>query len=191
MEQPAAGPSPLIDAGDGITLHPAVSGDAVELYALVDLNRARLQPWLPWATPAYSIEDTRRFLEQCEQEHDARQALALLIRDAGVMCGTIGMHRIDPRTRSASLGYWLDHAHEGRGIVTRACRALITEAFTNYGLHRIEIRCSTRNERSAAIPRRLGFIEEGILREAEWVDGHWHDLRVFSLLRPDERTHPK
>jgi len=66
--------------------------------------------------------------------------------------------------------------------MTRACRAIATEAFRQYGLHRIEIRCATGNGRSAAIPRRLGFAEEGILREAEWLYDHWVDLRVFSML---------
>jgi ribosomal-protein-serine acetyltransferase len=51
-----------------------------------------------------------------------------------------------------------------------------------YGLHRIEIRCATGNTRSAAIPLRLGFTEEGTLHEAEWLYDHWVDLRVFALV---------
>jgi ribosomal-protein-serine acetyltransferase len=72
--------------------------------------------------------------------------------------------------------------------MTRACRAIVTEGFHHYGLHRIEIRCGTGNVRSLAIPRRLGFIEEGILREAEWVSNRWVDLRVFAMLEQDWRS---
>ena len=53
------------------------------------------------------------------------------------------------------------------------------------GLHRLEIRCAVENHRSSAVPRRLGFLEEGILREAEWLYDHWVDLRVFSMLAQD------
>lgn len=73
------------------------------------------------------------------------------------------------------------------GIVTAACRVVIDEGFHNFGLHRIEIRCAVENRRSAAVPRRLGFVEEGVLREAEWLYDHWVDLRVFSMLAHDWR----
>jgi ribosomal-protein-serine acetyltransferase len=76
----------------------------------------------------------------------------------------------------------VDGGHEGRGIVTRACRAIVSEGFSERGLHRIEIRCATGNERSAAIAKRLGFVHEGVLRDAEWLHDHWVDLNVFSML---------
>jgi len=62
---------------------------------------------------------------------------------------------------------------------------MVTEGFRRFGLHRIEIRCATWNHRSSAIPRRLGFVEEGILRESEWLHDKWVDLRVFSMLAQD------
>ena len=187
MERATGRPSAVnpIDAGDGILLHPVSVEDAVELYQLFDNNRAHLRPWLPWAGLTYNFGDMQRHLEERELENIARQALTLHIRADGLLCGAVGFHRIDPRHHNTSIGYWLSADFAGRGIMTRACRALITEAFRGYGLHRIEIRCGTGNEKSAAIPRRLGFVEEGILREAEWVHDHWVDLRVFSMLQQD------
>ena len=102
-----------------------------------------------------------------------------------MLCGAIGLHRIDRRQKSTSIGYWIDLEHQGKGIVSAACRAIVTQGFRDFGLHRIEIRCATRNHRSSAIPRRLGFVEEGILREAEWLYDRWVDLRVFSMLAQD------
>jgi ribosomal-protein-serine acetyltransferase len=69
--------------------------------------------------------------------------------------------------------------------MTAACRAVVTEAFEHYGLHRIEIRCATKNHKSRAIPQRLGFVQEGILREAEWLYDHFVDLVVYSMLEQD------
>ncbi len=122
------------------------------------------------------------------RENAERVSLGMTIRHKGLLCGAIGLHRIDRIHHNTSLGYWIDEAHEGKGIVTAACRAILTEGFSTFGLHRIEIRCATWNHRSSAVPRRLGFIEEGILRDAEWLHVRWVDLRIFSMLARDWQT---
>ena len=66
--------------------------------------------------------------------------------------------------------------------VTKACRTLITYAFTELGLNKVEICCATENIRSCAIPKRLGFKQEGILRDAEWLYNHFVDHAVFGML---------
>lgn len=175
----------VIQCGAGVELHPAESCDAAELFDAVERNRDRLRRWLPWLAPEYALADAARFLEERVLENENREALTTLIRAEGRLCGAIGLHRIDRRNRATSIGYWIDADHQGRGIATLACRAIVTVGFRDYGLHRIEIRCATGNQRSCAIPRRLGFTEEGILRDAEWLYDHWVDLRVFSKLESD------
>jgi ribosomal-protein-serine acetyltransferase len=174
-----------IPVDDGIELRRVSSADCAELYAAIDRNRSRLRAWLPWVTDTFQLSDLVEFVRQRELDNAARLSLTTNIRYRGTLCGAIGLHAIDPRDRNTSIGYWLDEAFEGRGIMTRACRAIVTEAFRQYGLHRIEIRCAAGNVRSTAIPRRLGFVEEGILREAEWLHDHWVDLTVFSMLVQD------
>jgi ribosomal-protein-serine acetyltransferase len=171
-----------IPVDDGIELRRVSSADCAELYAAIDRNRARLRTWLPWVTDTFSMGDLTEFVLQREFDNASRLSLTTNIRCQGKICGAIALHEIDERDRNTSVGYCLDEAHEGRGIMTRACRAIVTEGFRQYGLHRIEIRCAVGNTRSMAIPRRLGFVEEGVLREAEWLYDHWVDLRVFSML---------
>jgi len=171
-----------IPVAAGIELRRVCTADCAELYAAIDRNRARLRTWLPWVSDTFSLRDLIEFVRQREVDNTARVSLTTNIWYQSKLCGAIGLHAIDERNRNTSIGYWLDGAYEGRGIMTRACRAIVTEGFRPYGLHRIEIRCATGNIRSAAIARRLGFIEEGILREAEWLYDHWVDLRVFSTL---------
>ncbi len=93
---------------------------------------------------------------------------------------------VDWANRSAALSYWLDEAHQGKGIMTASCRAFISYAFTTWKLNRIAIQCATRNTRSRAIPERLGFTLEGMLREAEWLYDHYVDHAVYGLLRSDD-----
>jgi ribosomal-protein-serine acetyltransferase len=171
-----------IAAGHGVELRPMTVRHAAALYDLIDRNRIRLREWLPWLEWSYGPADLAAFLEAREHENAAGTGLTTAIYFEDVLCGAIGLHAIAWRDRSTSIGYWLDGDHSGRGIMTRACRAIVTEGFRVFGLHRIEIRCATGNSRSSAIPRRLGFVEEGILRDAEWLHDHWVDLRVFSML---------
>jgi ribosomal-protein-serine acetyltransferase len=158
---------------------------AGELFAAIERNRDRLRRWLPWLDENYSVDHTVRFLEERIDENETRSALTAVIVWNGHLCGAIGLHRFDPRNRSTSIGYWIDAQHEGLGIATRACGAVVTFGFRNFGLHRIEIRCATGNHRSCAVPLRLGFREEGLLREAEWLYDHFVDLRVFSMLETE------
>jgi ribosomal-protein-serine acetyltransferase len=172
----------VIDAGAGVALCPVIPGDAPELYAAIDRNRVRLRQWLPWLAEGYELADARRFLEESFRDNSLGLSFTTIIREHGEFRGAIGLHAIDPLNRASSIGYWIDSAAEGRGIATRACRAIVNSGFQDFCLHRIEIRCAAGNQRSAAIPIRLGFREEGLLREAEWLYDHWVDLRVFSAL---------
>jgi ribosomal-protein-serine acetyltransferase len=166
-------------------LHPVSTDDAAELFAVIDRNRAHLRQWLPWVSEYYAFHDALRFLEEKVAENARGDACTMIIRSGGKLCGAIGLHRIDVANRAASIGYWIDEADEGRGIMTRACRVIVEIGFRKYNLHRIEIRCATDNHKSAAIAQRLGFVEEGVLRESEWLYDHWVDLRVFSALDHD------
>jgi ribosomal-protein-serine acetyltransferase len=180
-----------ICADDEVELLPAEKAFTDELFSVTQRNLIRLGEWLPWATPNYSIAQMRQFLEEKEMENAAGDALTTVIRFCGTLCGTIALHHFDHPNRNTSIGYWLDSSHEGRGIVTRACAAIVTEGFRERNLHRIEIRCATGNLRSNAIPRRLGFQEEGILRDAQFLSHGWVDLRVYGMLEPNWKPRTK
>ncbi|MCL4254768.1 MAG: GNAT family N-acetyltransferase, partial [Anaerolineae bacterium] len=79
-------------------------------------------------------------------------------------------------------GYWLGESFTGQGIITNACKAVISALIYEENVHRIEIQCMVDNVRSRAIPERLGFTYEGIKRESEWINGAFADHAVYSLL---------
>jgi ribosomal-protein-serine acetyltransferase len=160
-----------------------VPGDAVELFAVTDANRAHLRRWLPWLDSVKSSSDSAGFIQATLKQFAEHQGFNAAVLHDGAIVGVIGHHRISWANRSTSLGYWLAASHEGRGIMTAACRALVHHAFTEYTLHRVEIRCATGNARSCAIPVRLGFRREGHLREAEWLYDHYVDHHVFAMLQ--------
>lgn len=89
---------------------------------------------------------------------------------------------------SFEIGYGLRTSAVGRGYVAEATRLLSGFAFDHLNANRIMIRCDAENTRSAAVPRRLGFTQEGLLRRDSTAPaGRIRDTLIFSLIRSDLR----
>ncbi|RYM05561.1 N-acetyltransferase [Sporolactobacillus sp. THM7-7] len=159
--------------------------DVDVLFALVDRNREYLRRFLPWVDEVASADhyyaSIAGWIDQLKQGRGFQAGI--LYR--GELSGMIGFHPHDWRNRKTSIGYWLSEDKQGRGIMTRSCRAVIDDAFRTTTLNRIEISAATQNEKSRAIPERLGFTHEGRIREAEWIYDHFVDHEIYSLLRSD------
>jgi ribosomal-protein-serine acetyltransferase len=149
---------------------------------MVDQNRAHLRQWLPWLDNSRSVEDSKAFIRDALRQFADNQGFQAGIWYQGKLAGGIGYHPINWASRKVEIGYWLGETYQGKGLVTKACRTLVTYAFDVLGLNKVEIRCAIENVRSCAIPKRLGFTQEGILREAEWLYDHYIDLVVYGML---------
>jgi ribosomal-protein-serine acetyltransferase len=159
--------------------------DADELFALTDANRAYLREWLPWLDATNEAAVTQNFIRSTLQQFaDNLGFVASIYYNLG-MVGVIGFNRIDWQNHIGYIGYWLSESHQGRGIMTASCQAIIHHAFTALKLNRLVIYCASENQRSRAIPERLGFIHEGVAREAEWLYDHFVDHEIYSLLYRD------
>jgi ribosomal-protein-serine acetyltransferase len=155
--------------------------DAAELYGLIEADREQLAEWLPWAaaqTPEDTVEFIRSGAEQVAR-NDGFQAA--IVREERIV-GVIGFVRVDWASRATTLGYWLGRANQGTGLMTEAVRVLTDHAISVWELTRVEIRAAVQNTRSRAIPERLGFEEEGVLRGAERVGERQLDLVVYARL---------
>ncbi len=162
--------------------------DADELFALTDGSRRSLRRWLPWVDATLSVEDSSAFIGEVRRQYAAENGFTAGIWHRGRLAGVIGYHAIDWRNHSTSLGYWLGEPFQGRGLKTRGCRALVDHALLDLRLNRVEIRCAVANQRSRAIPERLGFTLEGTLREAELLPDGYVDLAVYAMLARDWRA---
>lgn len=156
-----------------------------ELFRLTDENRAYLRQWLPWVDNAQCADNTRDYIVATQAQFERNEGFQAGIMLSDTLIGTIGYHTIDWANRSTSLGYWLAEKYQGKGLMTLACRTMVSHAFDLIHLNRVEIRAAVGNSRSQAIPVRLGFQQEGILREAEWLYDHFVDLIVYSMLQRD------
>lgn len=170
--------SPLEAAG----LRPVRHGDAAELYALIESNRTYLARWMPWPAEQ-SLAGTEEFIAGSEAQLAAGEGFQAVLVPDGRIRGVTGFNALDPVNLRAAIGYWLAEDAQGSGLMTAAVRALIGFGFERLRLHRLEIHVAPENLRSRAIPERLGFREEGRLREAGRVGERYLDLVVYGLLR--------
>jgi len=166
----------------GCLLRAFEERDAADLDRVIEANHDHLARWLPWVEAEHGVEARRAFIRASRRQAAADDGFVAAIVDGGAIVGAIGFHRVDRVNSATSIGYWLAEDRQGRGTMTEAVRALTAHAFGSWGLNRVEIRVAVGNERSAAIPLRLGFTEEGVLRGAERHGDGYLDLRVFSML---------
>jgi len=167
---------------DGLWLELFRPHHAEELFAIVDANRDHLRGWLPWVDHTLRVEDTLAFIEGSLRKLAENRSLEQGIWHHGELVGVIGFHGLNDTNRQAEIGYWLCKKGEGAGIMTKACRAVIDHGFGELGLNRIKILCGVGNERSQGVPERLGFVCEGVAREAEKLPGGFTDLVIYGML---------
>jgi ribosomal-protein-serine acetyltransferase len=160
------------------------AGDAAELTEAIAANREHLATWLPWAE-TQGFQDSVEFLELKRLQVEANDGFEAALLVDGRIAGGVGFHRVDWVNRSTSIGYWLAADAQGRGLMTAAVTALLDYAFFEWDLHRVIIEVIVGNERSRAIPQRLGFRQETILREAKLVRGSHEDTRLYAMLAPE------
>ncbi len=153
-----------------------------EIFLLVDQNREWLRQWLPWVERSRNRRDTEKFLHAVIRKYHSGEGPQYAILYRSFMCGVCGFNRIDNANRMGSIGYWLSESYTGRGIMTETVSALLGIGFGQYRLNKIEILCATDNLKSRAVPERLGFHHDGILRQNELLNGAYVDHAVYSLL---------
>ncbi|MFJ7933825.1 GNAT family N-acetyltransferase [Sporosarcina sp. NPDC096371] len=170
---------------EDLTLKLLTQHNTTELFTIINKNRDFLREWLPWIDSKKSVEDVQDSIERWGNKYIADKAINAGIFFKGQLVGMVAFPEIDWQGKKTSFGYWLSPEFEGKGIVIRCVNELIKYAFYKLDLNRIEISCAEDNVRSRALPEKLGFIKEGILRDHYYLNGDLHNLVVYSLLKSD------
>lgn len=158
---------------------------APELYALIDRNREHLGRWLSLVERRLSVEDTHEYIRQCMARCAEDGSPYCGIWHQGRLAGTIDVMGCGGRSRCAEIGYWLGKEYQGHGLITSACQVIVDHSFAHLGVNRIEIRAEPANPRSRAVAERLGFTEEGTLRQVINMGDRFADRTVYALLREE------
>jgi ribosomal-protein-serine acetyltransferase len=135
----------------------------------------------------HTVADSLAFIRAARRQSEENRGVQLAIVRVERIIGVAGFHGIDWTRRSTSIGYWLAASQQGAGTMTTAVVAMLDHAFGPWDLTRVEIRAGVANRRSRAIPERLGFKEEGVLRAAERIGTRVIDHAVYVMTARDWR----
>ena len=157
-------------------------------FAVVMENYDHLHEWMPWVSEDFSLESVREYYKSTLLKFaSAGDEIGLNIVYKGEIVGGTGFHSIDRRDKSAETGYWLAKKATGKGLVIKSVQKLLEYGFEELVLNRIVIKCVPENTKSRAVPERLGFINEGVEREAGWLHTRFVDHVVYSMLAREWR----
>ena len=167
--------------------------DAPLLKAAIDESLEHLLPWMPWArNEPQTLQQKIELLRRMRGEFDLGTSFVYGIfnQDETRVLGGTGLH---PRIGFGALeiGYWVHKDFINQGIATECAAALTKVGFEVEGLRRMEIHCDARNDRSAAVPRKLGYTHEATLRQHNhFYDEIFVDSMIWTLLREDYPQSP-
>ena len=191
-------PTPVIPSRietSRLVLRPYAAEDGPALFEAVQETQDELRRWIPWhdkhPTVEASTETCVRLAGFFRDRTDF--TMGIFDRESGRFLGGTGLHRVRWELPSFEIGYWLRQTAIGHGYVTESTATLVRLCFEQLGAARVELMCDPRNVRSTAVAERIGFLDEGTLRNALLgVSGKPRDRKVYALVPTDwERMGPR
>lgn len=170
-----------------------IPGERTNLRAMERADVPALHRWLNapealrgWgdSVAAVSQQEVARRVEGWLAEEATRNRPAAFVVEtlAGAPVGMVVVAVDRPEARSVELSLLLDPAHWGHGYGTDAMETILDACFSAWNLHRVTLHCEAGNDRARRLYAKLGFTEEGTLREAAFIDGAYADVLVLGLL---------
>ncbi len=164
-------------------------------YFLRELSRVDLARLTKWRNERELVSQLTTAFRYVGQETDLHwfdeyianrfNNIRLAICEAGSekFIGVVYLHEIDWINRNAEKAIWIgDKAFQGKGAGEFATRGMLHHAFNDLNLHRLHLTVLETNERALKLYRKVGFVEEGRLRQAVYKDGHYVDLIRMGML---------
>lgn len=167
-----------------LRLRPYASSDVEALFAIYsDVRVMRYWSYPPWT----SIDKAHEMVAKDATELAAGEHLRLGMEtvDGARLIGHCSLFNLNAQCQRAEIGYGMAFDAWGKGYMHEALSAVVSYAFTELALNRIEADIDPRNVGSAKTLERLGFQNEGLLRERWVVDGEVSDSGIYGLLRRD------
>jgi [ribosomal protein S5]-alanine N-acetyltransferase len=173
----------------GYEIRALSQADAPALAAAYRRNRDHLAPWDPIRDKTFYTDDGQAEAVEATLEATAAGTQdAWLIMQGEAVVGRIALSNIVRGLfLSASIGYWTDVAHTGRGLATEAVGFAVRRA-DELGLHRVEAGTLARNVGSKRVLLKCGFERVGLARDYLFIAGRWQDHEIFQRVLHDRKA---
>ncbi len=152
---------------------------AKHLFGIINAQRDYLGKWLIWVEASKKPEDMYDHLNKASKTNNGSYYIVI----NGEIIGSVGLGIISETHKIAEIGYWLSKDYTGRGIMTKAVKALSDFAFDVLKFDRIEILVDTENLASQAVAERAGFEKESVAKHSFILHGQSRDNIVFVKFR--------
>lgn len=179
---------PAVLESQGVLLRPIRQRDRKAWQQVRERNRRWLGRW-DGTMPPQGGTRPRNFTAMVRSMHrNARQGtgMAFVVEVEDRLVGQLSVNNIvRGSAQFCSIGYWIDEAYAGRGIMTRAVAMAIDHLMFVAGLHRVEIAIRPENTPSLRVVAKLGLAEIGLAPAYLHIDGAWRDHRLFAITREE------
>lgn len=160
-----------------------------EFYGLIDRNRQRIIQTFPvTVSGCTTLEETTRFLKEAVDNEIWHESYYFYIRDneSNNLIGYVVIKNIELDAAVCELAYFIDYDFEGKGIITSAVGETLNFCFGEMEMNKVTISTLPSNIASQKIALKLGFVQEGILRqEFRSGEGKLEDVVYFGLLKDE------
>jgi ribosomal-protein-alanine N-acetyltransferase len=171
-----------------VTLRPLAVSDAEEWRSARKRNLSWLVRWDATVPPGGDPRSTtfRALVRRLRRAARDGTTYPFAVEVDGEFAGQLTVNNIvRGSAQFASVGYWLDQAYAGRGVMPRAVAMAIDHCFTTAGLHRIEICIRPENTNSLRVVEKLGIREIGYAPLFLHIDGNWRDHRIYAITKEE------
>jgi ribosomal-protein-alanine N-acetyltransferase len=167
-----------------LTLRPISMSDRAAWREVRDRNASWLARWEATRPPGDQLHPLtyRAMVRDLRHQARAGRFLPFVLLVDGTFAGQVTVNNIvGGSARFASIGYWIDQRHAGKGYMPTAVAMAADHCWFTLGLHRIEIAIRPENAASLRVVEKLGFTEIGYAPRFLHIDGEWRDHRLFAL----------
>ncbi|MFM2587894.1 GNAT family N-acetyltransferase [Vibrio sp. TBV020] len=142
-----------------------------------------LSEWLAWPGVCTSEQDFRFFIQRVLHEYADGKSMTCAIVYQGTIVGNCSFNTINYDTKCAEVGYWLSQPYQGKGIITRVVKYLISYAFNQLDLQKVQLSAAVDNLPSRRVAERAGMTLEGVLTNQEKVGDRILDHAIYGIKR--------
>ena len=167
-------------AGERVVLRPMTGDDAESFLASMDDEGLRLTG----THRTFTLDDVRAWAGSRADQGD-RLDLTIVDRVTGEWAGELAVMQWDEPNQSCAFRIALAPGFRDRGLGSEATRLIVDYVFGSLPIHRIALDVFAFNPRAERVYERVGFVREGVQRDALLWDGEFHDSIMMSILRPD------
>lgn len=131
------------------------------------------------APRTYTVEATQAMFDRFAKQEDM---VRFVIEVDDEVVGDCSLHDIDTHNRTCDVGISIGCPHWSKGYGQEALRLLVDFAFRHHNMHRVALEALADDPRAVGCYRKVGFVEEGRLRQRDWRDGEYHDVLIMGIL---------